>query len=83
MIMSWARQAKNREKFKWDVIKSVEELGRIRMEAMDNFSGFLRAGQKRREIHPCLAAGPAFQGRGIRYCLIVPLSVFIHGQSFL
>lgn len=37
---------KNREKFKWDIIKSVEELGKIRMEAMNKFLDSYEQGKK-------------------------------------
>jgi hypothetical protein len=38
--------AKNLEKFKWDAIKSVEELGKIRMEAMEIFLDSYEQGKK-------------------------------------
>jgi len=36
----------NREKFNWDVIKSIEELGKTRMEAMNIFLGSYEQGKK-------------------------------------
>jgi len=36
----------NREKFRWDVIKSTEELGRTRMEAMEIFLASYEEGKK-------------------------------------
>jgi hypothetical protein len=40
------RTAKNLEKFKWDAIKSVKELGKIRMEAMEIFLDSYEQGKK-------------------------------------
>ncbi len=37
---------KNLEKFKWDVIRSIEELGKIRMEAMEIFLDSFEQGKK-------------------------------------
>ena len=36
----------NREKFKWDIIKSIDDLGKIRMEAMNIFLGSYDQGKK-------------------------------------
>ena len=38
--------AKNQEKFRWNVIKSVEELGKVRMQAMEIFLDSYEQGKK-------------------------------------
>ena len=42
----------NREKFNWDVIKSIEELGKTRMEAMNIFLGSYKQGKKEGKYVP-------------------------------
>lgn len=41
-----AQTGKNREKFRWGLIKSIEELGKIRMEAMTTFLDSYEQGRK-------------------------------------
>jgi hypothetical protein len=42
----------NRVKFKWDVIRSVEELGKVRMEAMEIFPDSYEQGKKEDRFIP-------------------------------
>lgn len=44
--------AKNKDKFKWDLIRSVEELGKIRMEAMEIFLDSFDQGKKEARYIP-------------------------------
>ena len=43
---------RNHEKFKWDLIKSVEELGKVRMEAMEIFLDSYAEGKKEKRYIP-------------------------------
>src|SRR5574340_180349 len=54
---------KNREKFKWDIIKSVEELGRIRMEAMTIFLDSYEQGKKEGRYIPSSLPDLPFRDR--------------------
>ena len=54
-----SQTAKNREKFKWDVITSIEELGKIRMEAMTIFlDSYEQGGKEGRYIPASLPVLP-------------------------
>lgn len=51
----------NREKFKWDTIKSVDELGKIRMEAMGIFLDSYAQGKKEKKYIPASLPSIPFQ----------------------
>ena len=55
--------ARNQEKFKWDIIKSVEELGKIRMEAMEIFLDSYEQGKKEKRYIPASLPDLPFRDR--------------------
>ena len=55
--------AKNREKFRWDVIESVDELGKIRMAAMEIFLDSYEQGKKEKRYIPASLPDLPFRDR--------------------
>jgi len=53
----------NRDKFRWDVIKSVDELGRVRMDAMEIFLDSYEQGKKEGRYVPAALPVLPFRDR--------------------
>ncbi len=58
-----SQTAKNREKFKWNMITSVEELARVRMEAMEIFLDSYEQGKKEGRYVPASLPDLPFRDR--------------------
>ena len=60
-VLSQTRE--NRDKFRWDVIKSVDELGRVRMDAMEIFLDSYEQGKKEGRYVPAALPVLPFRDR--------------------